>query len=101
LKPAAPGEILVVLATGLGPTKPGVDPGQAFPAQPLNMVNSPVSGTLGGKNAEVLYAGGYPGTTDLYQVNLKVPADITPGTADLRLSAAWQLSAPARIQVGQ
>jgi hypothetical protein len=28
--PALPGEIITVIATGLGPTNPGVDPGQPF-----------------------------------------------------------------------
>jgi hypothetical protein len=32
-KPAAAGEILSVFVTGLGPTKPGVDPGKPFPTR--------------------------------------------------------------------
>ena len=41
-KPAAAGEILSVFLTGLGPTRPGVDPGTPFPTSPLDAVNSPV-----------------------------------------------------------
>src|SRR5258708_39936951 len=41
-KPAAAGENLSLFATGLGPTRPGVDPGQPFPSSPLVRVNSPV-----------------------------------------------------------
>jgi len=40
--PARAGETLIVSATGLGPTNPGVDPGQPFPATPLQEVNSPL-----------------------------------------------------------
>jgi uncharacterized protein (TIGR03437 family) len=72
-KPAAAGEILSIFATGLGPTNPGVDPGQPFPSSPAAAVNSPVDVTVNGKSAEVLAAVGYPGAVDGYQVNFRVP----------------------------
>jgi hypothetical protein len=59
-KPASAGEILSVFLTGLGPTRPGVDPGTPFPASPLNAVNSPVVVQVSGKEAEVLAAVGFP-----------------------------------------
>ena len=31
VKPAKVGEVLIMRATGLGPTRPGIDPGQPFP----------------------------------------------------------------------
>src|SRR5579871_5135259 len=37
-KPATAGEVLIAMATGLGSTRPGVDPGQPFPAYPANPV---------------------------------------------------------------
>jgi len=88
-KPAKAGEILTLFATGLGPTAPGVDPGQAFTADPLQVVNSPVDVTINGAAADVLYAGGYPGTTDSYQVNFRLPSGIAPGMASLQVTAAW------------
>jgi uncharacterized protein (TIGR03437 family) len=39
-KPAKAGEILTLFASGLGPTQPGVDPGQPFPASPLQVVKT-------------------------------------------------------------
>ena len=60
-KPAAAGEILSLFASGLGPTKPGVDPGKPFPASLSSVVNSPVDVLVNGKRAEVLAAVGYPG----------------------------------------
>jgi uncharacterized protein (TIGR03437 family) len=99
-KPAIPGEVITVIATGLGPTNPSVDPGQLFPASPFALVNSPVEATLNGAPADILYAGGYPGTSTVYQVNLRLPANSQPGTASLQLTSAWQPSVPIPIPVG-
>ena len=93
-KPAAAGEILSVFVTGLGPTLPGVDPGQPFPASPLVAVNSPVDVTVNGKPAEVLAAVGFPGAVDGYQVNFRVPPDTAKGTATIQVTAAW-IAGPA------
>ena len=88
-KPAHSGEILSVFASGLGPTRPGVDPGQPFPASPLQPVNSPVEVAVNGNPAEVLYAGGYPGAVDRYQVNFRVPEGIASGAATIRLTSGF------------
>jgi uncharacterized protein (TIGR03437 family) len=93
-KPATAGEILSMFVTGLGPTKPGVDPGTPFPATPLAAVNSPVDVTVNGKSAEVTAAVGYPGAVDGYQVNFRVPSDAAKGTATVQVSAAW-IAGPA------
>ena len=88
-KPARPGEALTLLASGLGPTRPGVDPGQPFTADPLQVVNSPVELSVNGKPAEVLYAVGYPGAVDRYQINFRVPDGTVAGLASVQLSSAW------------
>ena len=84
-KPAAEGEILSLFATGLGPTRPGVNPGTIFPATPASVVNSPIQVTINGIVAEVLGAVGYPGSVDGYQVNFRVPAGTAKGTATIQL----------------
>jgi len=43
--PVAPGETLVLFATGLGPTVPGVDFGQPFSSKPAAVQNSPLKVT--------------------------------------------------------
>ena len=43
--------------------------------------------------------GGYPGSTDGYQVNFVVPDTAAPGTRSLQLSVAWVNSAPVEIAV--
>jgi hypothetical protein len=97
-KPAAAGEVLSVFATGLGPTAPGVDPGQPFPASPP-AVNSPVDVLVNGKSAEVLSAVGLPGAVDGYQVNFRVPPDTTKGPATIQVNAAWIAGGPVTITV--
>ena len=98
-KPAAPGEILSVFATGLGPTRTSLDPGQPFPSSPLAVLNSPLAVTVNGESAEVLGAVGYPGSVDGYQVNFRLPSNTGKGTVSLQLTAAWIPGAPVSIPV--
>jgi uncharacterized protein (TIGR03437 family) len=98
-KPAAAGETLSLILTGLGPTRTSLDPGQPFPSKPLAVVNSPVEVTVNGKSAEVLGAVGYPGAVDGYLVNFRLPSDTTKGTASIQVSAAWIAGAPVSVPV--
>jgi uncharacterized protein (TIGR03437 family) len=98
-KPATAGEILSLFATGLGPTRASLTPGQPFPSSPLAVVNSPIDVTVNGESAEVLAAVGYPGSVDGYQVNFRVPPDISPGAATIQITAAWIPGAPVSITV--
>jgi uncharacterized protein (TIGR03437 family) len=98
-KPAAAGEILSVFVADLGPVRPDVHPGTPFPASPLAVVNSPVAVSLNGASTEVIGAVGFPGSTNGYQVNFRVPADAARGTASLQVSAAWVASSPVNIVI--
>jgi hypothetical protein len=98
-KPARAGEILTLYASGLGPTRPGVDPGQPFTADPIQVVNSPVQVLVNGTPADVLYAGGYPGAVDGYQVNFRVPDGATSGQGSLQLTSAWIAGPQSKIPV--
>jgi uncharacterized protein (TIGR03437 family) len=98
-KPAQAGEVLSLYASGLGPTLPGIDPGQPFTANPLQVVSSPVDVIVGGTGATVLYAGGYPGATNAYQVNFRVPDGIQASTANIQISAAWIAGSQVKIAV--
>lgn len=97
--PAAPGEVLSVFATGLGPTRPDVEPGKPFPSSPLAVVTSPVELRVNGKPAEVLGAVGLPGTVDGYQVNFRVPADTLKGSAALQLSVGMAADTSVKVMV--
>src|SRR5262249_30231075 len=98
-KPAAAGEILSLFATGLGPTRASLAPGQPFPSSPLAVVNSPVAVTVNGKAAEVLGAVGSPGAVDGYQVNFCLPPDTAKGTVSIQVIAAWIGGMPVSIVV--
>jgi hypothetical protein len=98
-KPAKAGEILTLFATGLGPTQPGVDPGQPFPSAPPLAVNSPVQVTVNDSPAQVLAAVGYPGSVDGYQVNFQVPPDAAPGILAIQVIAAWIPGAAVSIPI--
>src|SRR5262249_51364930 len=98
-KPALPGEVLTLFASGLGPTRPGVEPGAPFPADPLQVCNSPIEVLVNGKSADVLSAVGYPGAVDRYQVNFRVPDGIGGGLASVQLTSAWIQGREVRLPV--
>lgn len=87
-KPARPGEFLIFQATGLGPTDPPLEPGQTFPSEPLSEVLAPVRVVVNGQVAEVATKTGWPGTTDRYRIDVRVPPGIS-GSATLQIEAAW------------
>ncbi len=98
-KPAQAGEVLIVKATGLGPTRPGVDPGQPFPSDTLQPMNSPVNVTVNGQAAEVINKVGWPGLLDTYRLDIRVPNGIATGTAAIQLTAAWIAGFSANVSL--
>jgi hypothetical protein len=98
-KPAKAGEVLIVEATGLGPTVPGVDPGQPFPTNSLFQVNSPVDVTVNGRPAEVINSIGWPGLVDTYRIDFRAPDGTTAGMASIQITAAWIAGTAAGIAV--
>ena len=89
--PAPQGSVVMIYATGGGLTDPaGTDGGLAPSVEPLPRVVLPVSVTIGGAPAQVLYAGGAPGLVDgLIQINAVVPQGIASGP-----------SVPLVVQIG-
>jgi uncharacterized protein (TIGR03437 family) len=87
--PAAPGSIIVFWATGEGQTAPaGLDGKLAADLFPKPIL--PVSVSIGGKEAEILYAAAAPGmVAGVMQVNARVPVNVTPSDA-----------VPIRLKVG-
>ena len=99
-KPARAGETLIVVASGLGPTRPGVDPGKPSPASPpFAAVNSPVDVTVNGQAVEVVNALGWPGLVDTYRVDFRIPQGAGAGTATIQVSAAFIAGSEVRIPV--
>ena len=97
--PAGRGEYIVIYCTGLGAVTPPVQLGQPAPV-PAATTTVPVSVTIGGKPAEVLFSGLTPGFAGLYQVNAKVPADAPAGDAvEVILEVSGQKSRPVTMAV--
>jgi uncharacterized protein (TIGR03437 family) len=55
--------------------------------------------TVGGKDAEVINKIGWPGTHDLYRVDFRVPAGISPGMVTIQLTSAWIPGPEVKIPV--
>ncbi len=80
-RPAARGSVVILYATGEGQTDPaGVDGLLANAVLPQPRL--PVSVTVGGIAAPVLYAGGAPGiVAGAMQINVQIPANAPSGAA--------------------
>ncbi len=108
-QPAAPGDYLVLYATGLGEVTPNGDPS----GTPLATgVVAPVSGSplyettatptvqVGGIAATVLFSGVAPGTAGEYQIDFQVPSGVTEGDAvPLTVSMPGSNTATATLAV--
>ncbi len=92
-RPVAPGDPLLVYATGLGAVAGRVPTGQPAPASPLlHTTESPLV-TIGEFPAEVSFSGLAPGLVGVYQINVKVPEAMSAGPDTLlTISVAGQTS---------
>jgi uncharacterized protein (TIGR03437 family) len=76
--PAAPGSVVSFYITGAGQTNPPLTDGM-IATGPANLI-LPVTATIGGQPAQVMYAGAAPGiVAGVYQVNAVVPAGLPNG----------------------
>lgn len=98
--PAERGSIIVLFATGAGQTDPpGAD--GTFPTTVLPKPLLPVSVTVGGASADILYAGAAPELiSGVLQVNCRVPAQIDAGNAvPVVLRVGDAISPPVTVAV--
>ena len=92
-KPAAPGSVIVVYATGGGMPVEGAKTGAI--AQAVGQQAAAVAATIGDVSATVLYAGPAPGLVNgVLQVNLQVPEGVGSGAQPLVISAGGASSQP-------
>jgi uncharacterized protein (TIGR03437 family) len=98
--PAVPGEIVVIYAAGLGRTSPDTTAGQlATEAFPIYFA-SQFQVLFNGKACppgSVLYAGLAPGFAGLYQINLRLPSNLT-ANPQIQIAVGAQIS-PLSIQL--
>jgi uncharacterized protein (TIGR03437 family) len=96
--PASVGDALLIFCTGLGTVTPSVPAGAAASSTTLSYTDNPVTVTVGGKDAQVLFAGLAPGWVALYQVNVLVPPGVTAGpSVPVVVTAAGAASAPVTV----
>lgn len=82
--PALRGSVVVIYATGEGATNPRGINGRITPRDPNALARPllPVTVMIGGRQAQVAYAGSAPDlVAGALQINAVVPEDVTPGSA--------------------
>jgi uncharacterized protein (TIGR03437 family) len=101
-RPARPGEVIILYATGLGATKPRLPAGQIPTGIAWLDKLADFRVTLNGETLDrsnLLYAGAAPGFAGLYQINLRLP-DNTGRNPELRIGFKEVMSpAEARLPV--
>ena len=98
--PAAAGDVLVLYCTGLGAVNQTIAANALAPGSPLVTTTNPVTVTIEGIPATVLFAGLSPGFAGTYQVNVVVPSGVTTNAAaPLVVTVAGQSSPPTPIAV--
>jgi uncharacterized protein (TIGR03437 family) len=86
-RPARPGDIVAILATGFGPTDPALDPGVAA-AGPAAL-RLPVKVTLGDLTVapeDIVYAGPATGKLGQYELRIRIPAGAPSGDLPIRIT---------------
>ncbi len=95
--PASRGEILVLYTTGLGRVSPAVNTGEG--AKGISSTVNAVTVNIGGRNVQPDFAG-MSSLAGLYQVNFRIPADLTPGPeVPLKLTVAGVDSNTTKLAV--
>ncbi len=101
--PASPGEEVILWATGLGPTVPPQIYGQIPMAASWIARAAEFRVFLDGNPLaaeQISYVGAAPGFAGLYQVNLKLPAELQPNP-EIRVAVGEEISPPGfRLPAG-
>jgi uncharacterized protein (TIGR03437 family) len=96
---ASRGSIITLYANGLGPVNGQPASGNPAAANPLPTTTNPATVTIGGQNANVIYAGLVPTLPGLYQLDVTVPSGISPGSQPITLSINGQNAPQLTIPV--
>jgi uncharacterized protein (TIGR03437 family) len=95
--PAKPGDVLVLWATGFGPTTPAVPSGVAVPASGGFPTASAPTVTVNNFAATVYGAALAPGSAGLYQIAIQVPTTLGDGDWPIQASIGGVLSPTGTI----
>jgi uncharacterized protein (TIGR03437 family) len=83
---AKPGDVVILWATGFGPTNPAVPSGVAVPGDVAYSTSSLPSITIDNLPATVYGAALAPGSVGLYQIAIQVPASLADGDWPIQAS---------------
>jgi uncharacterized protein (TIGR03437 family) len=96
--PAPAGSLIAVYLTGQGAVEPSVATGATAPGNPIARAAYPVTATVGGQPAGVVFAGLSPGSVGLFQVNLRLPL-IGSGSYPLEIAVNGITSNTQTLQI--
>ena len=88
---AKPGDVLILWATGFGPTNPDTPAGQVVAGAPAATTNPTI--LVGGSQVKLIYSVLSPGSAGLFQIAIELPATIGPGDQSLVASIGGVQSA--------
>jgi uncharacterized protein (TIGR03437 family) len=97
-RPALAGDWAILYATGLGRTAPPLYSGEIARGA-VRMAEPGVRVYFNDREAEVGYAGLAPGFAGLYQLNVRVPREVSGPEVDVRVVAGGVISSPAPLFV--
>jgi len=98
--PARPGDFVSVYGTGGGTMSPQGVTGNVWPLAPPSSFTQAVTVTVGGETAGVLYAGSAPTLeSGFFQINARLPPDLTAAAQSLSVTIGGVTSAPAAISI--
>ena len=90
--PAKPGDVLILWATGFGPTSPAAPAGVAVPSDQAYATATMPSVTIDNIPATVIGAALAPGAAGLYQIAIQVPDSLADGDWPIQASIGGVLS---------
>ncbi len=97
--PARANDILLVYGTGFGASTPALTTGQLAPSAEPFARKSNITASIGGQNADIVYAIAAPGFVGLDQIAIRVPSGVQAGNAPLVLRAGSAASNSVNIAV--
>ena len=99
--PARPGETVILVMRGMGPTWPTLEPGTVFTDQPLLPVAAKLNVTVNGQAAACANAVGWPTTADTYRLDVTLPGAFEAGKATVVVNRAYTPGIPFELAVRQ
>ena len=97
--PAVRGQVVQLFVNGLGAVTHQPADGEIALANPLSQTTATPVVKIGSQTAAVQFSGMAPGIVGLYQVNVVVPANLTPGAQPITIAIGGQTSPPSTLAI--